>query len=319
MKLFPAIHQASSAFFGGPIRAGFAMLALALCASTGLTARASEAFLPLVEPATQNFTPGKITYAQLTTPDLEQAKKFYGQLFGWTFKDMNVSHGRYAQVMVAGQNIASVVERPLPHSSAQLQPIWLPFISTADATLLAGQAKTWGGKIMFKPHDIPGLGKETIIQDPQGGLFAALQSSSGDPIDTEGPVTSGAWIWNSLLTPSPGNSAGFYQKLFSYRIEKDVETKSKDGYLLESQSFARATINPLPPHLPSDTQARWINFIQVDNVAQSAEQARKLGGKVLVEPHMDHNNSMIAIIADPAGAVLGIMEWRDATTAGEAK
>lgn len=144
MKLFPAIHQASSAFFGGPIRAGSVMLALALCASTGLTARASEAFLPLVEPATQNFTPGKITYAQLTTPDLEQAKEFYGQLFGWTFKDMNVSHGRYAQVMVAGQNIASVVERPLPHSSAHLQPIWLPFISTADATLLAGQAKTWG-------------------------------------------------------------------------------------------------------------------------------------------------------------------------------
>ncbi|WP_242010000.1 VOC family protein [Acetobacter conturbans] len=299
-------------------------VAIALLLGTSLAvaphARAADTFLPISAPSTQSVLPGKIVYAQLTIPDLTQAKTFYGTLLGWTFKDIPVSRGRYAQAMAGGRNVAGFVEHPLPSDDeVRHQPLWLPFISATDPDAVVQTAKVWGGKILFKPHDIPGLGRETIIADPQGGVFAVIHSGSGDPVDSDTPTAQGEWIWSALLTDIPVNAAGFYQKLFGYEVQTSQDTSSPLRYLLESQGYARAIINPLPPRLPANAPARWMNFVQVDSVGATAEKVPQLGGKVLVEPHLDHNNCMIAIVADPAGAVFGIMEWHMPTVAGEAK
>jgi predicted enzyme related to lactoylglutathione lyase len=44
-----------------------------------------------------------------------------------------------------------------------------------------------------------------------------------------------------------------------------------------------------------------------------------LGGRVLVEPHADRHGGKIAIVADPSGAVFGLMEWSDTDTKKEPK
>jgi len=44
-----------------------------------------------------------------------------------------------------------------------------------------------------------------------------------------------------------------------------------------------------------------------------------LGGKVLVEPHMDRHGGQVAVIADPSGAPLGLMEWTDTDSKVEPK
>ncbi|NHO17901.1 VOC family protein [Acetobacter oeni] len=283
-------------------------------------ARAADLLPPLVAPPTKALQPGKIVYAQLTIPDLKKAKAFYGELLGWTFRDIPVSRGHYAQAMIGTRNVAGFVEQPPPDGdTARREPVWLPFVSTDSTDTLARTARDWGGKVLFKPRNIPGLGRETIIADPQGGIFAAIRSDSGDPADSDTPAVQGEWIWNALLTDIPSNAAGFYQKLFGYRIEAEQDPSSPLRYVLESQDFARATVNPLPPGLPANAPARWMNFVQVDNVGATAEKVPQLGGRVLVEPHLDHNNSMIAVVTDPAGAVFGIMEWHAPTDAGEAK
>lgn len=41
----------------------------------------------------------------------------------------------------------------------------------------------------------------------------------------------------------------------------------------------------------------------------AAEKAAQLGGRVLVQPHDDRRNVMIAVVADPFGAMFGLMEW----------
>jgi len=41
----------------------------------------------------------------------------------------------------------------------------------------------------------------------------------------------------------------------------------------------------------------------------------ELGGRVLVEPEEVHGNSWIAIIADPVGAAIGIVEKEEAAPA----
>lgn len=268
-------------------------------------------------PAKEQILPGKIVYAQLTTPDLDKAKAFYGSLLGWTFKDVTVSKGRYTQAIVNGRPVAGLVERP--NMVAHGDPLWLPFISVQDVRAAANAAKVWGGHILFKPQNVIGRGDESVISDPQGGLFAALRSATGDTLDDTTPPQQGEWVWNALLTSKPYEAAGFYQKLFGYQVEAAPDAKRGSAYLLESQSITRATINPLPPRLPDGAHARWMNFIQVDSVGAAAQKAAELGGKVLVQPHPDRQDTIIAILADPSGAAFGVMEWHDTTATGDAK
>lgn len=309
--------------FPRPSRAGTAAVTLsaALSIGLGLTAPLSGAHAQTTAPAPASETkvlPGKIVYAQLTTPDLARAKAFYGGLLGWTFQDRPVSRGHYAEALVNGHVVAGLVERPLPDTDNPPHPLWLPFISAPDVSALAKSSRQWGAKVLFRPTMIQGRGEQAIIADPQGALFASLHAPHGDPNDTD-PTVQGDWIWNALLTSTPSASAGFYQKLFGYQVEAAPAPDTNQRYILESQSVARATVNPLPPRLPPNARARWLSFVQVDSVGSAAEKAVQLGGRVLVEPHLDHQNSMIAVLADPAGAAFGVMELHDTGLTGDAK
>ncbi|WP_245528405.1 VOC family protein [Gluconobacter morbifer] len=317
MSSFPALNRPP--IFKPGLRCALAALSFGLCLAAGPAPVQAATLPPLVTPPTHQTLPGKMVYAQLTTPDLNATKAFYGQLLGWTFEDVPVSHGHFVQAMVNGHAVAGLVEHPLPAGKSGAHPFWLPVISTPDAAALARSARSWGGQILLKPKSLSGRGEETIVSDPQGAIFAALHSESGDPVDSDAQTVQGQWIWNALLTSSPSPAAGFYQKLFGYQVQTAQEQPEALRYILSSQSWARATVNPLPARLPPTARARWMSFVQVDSVGATAEKAAQLGGKVLVEPHLDHQNSMIAIIADPSGAAFGIMEWHDPDTAGEAK
>jgi predicted enzyme related to lactoylglutathione lyase len=86
--------------------------------------------------------------------------------------------------------------------------------------------------------------------------------------------------------------------------------------LLASSNFTRASINPLPS---PNMKPRWVNFVRVDDAASMSAKAVALGARVLVPPHMDRHGGKIAIVADPTGAAIGLMEWSENAPAGRAK
>ncbi|WP_367160574.1 VOC family protein [Kozakia baliensis] len=289
-----------------------------LSGSFGFTAYAASGtgFIPLTSSTEKTRLPGKVIFSQLVTPSLEVAQQFYGKLFGWQFQHVPSRGARYAEIMLNGHPIASVVERAIPPGIHDV-PFWMPFIATSDVDALARKAQNGGGKILFKPRDIPGLGRETVVADPQGGLFAALTTPSGDPVDETTPPD--GWIWSTLLTPDPQGAGNFYQSLFGYETAPAPDSSDNAHLIAASQDYARASINPLPPHMPPNAPARWIRFLRVENVGAAAETATSLGGKILVEPHIDRDGALVAVLADPAGAVFGILEWHDQAPEGEPK
>ena len=63
----------------------------------------------------------------------------------------------------------------------------------------------------------------------------------------------------------------------------------------------------------------WLNFVRVVDTGAKAAKAEELGGRILVRPHVDRHGGMVAVIADPAGAPIGLMEWTDNDTRVETK
>jgi uncharacterized protein len=289
-------------------------LLLGLAYAAGATA-ASLVLPPLVQPPSAEHHVGKIIWADLVTPDLDAAKKFYGGLFGWNFPDAANEKSGYAVAYVDGRPVAGIIQRATP-SAERRQPVWLTFIAVADVDAARRTALDHGAKVMFESKTYSGRGRQAVLNDPEGAVFAILASSSGDPADVL--AEPGEWIWSSLQVADPAKDASFYQALFGYDL---YDVPSEDGLkhvILSSQDFARASVNTFPD-ASSGRHPHWLNFVRVLDAASVASKATALGGRVLVEPRLDRHGGNVAVIADPTGAPVGIMEWSEADSTQEPK
>ena len=261
----------------------------------------------LVTPATQEHHVGKVILMQLVTPDLTAARQFYGALFGWTFRDLKLGPDNYSEAMLDGQLVAGLVHRP-QSANARQQSSWLTFLACRDVDATSKLAVANGARVLRAPHTIPNRGREAVLADPQGAVFALLASSSGDPPDEF--AAPGEWIWSSLATRNPDADAGFYQILFNYEVFELPESDDGGHLLFAADDYARASAHPLPAGHP-DAHPRWLNYIHVNDVDAMSVKLQALGGRVLVEPHPDRHGGKLAIVADPLGAPFGLLEWPD--------
>jgi predicted enzyme related to lactoylglutathione lyase len=268
---------------------------------------------PLMQPAAAGH-PGKLIWAELVTPDLAAAERFYSGVFGWTFHGVRTGDSNYAVAKIGDAPIAGLVERPVqPDKPAQ--SAWLPFLSVLSVEEAGKRVLEHGGKELEPPRAYELRGTQAIYADPQGAVFAVLNSKSGDPPDVL--AASGEWIWGAVMTRDPDSDAAFYQDVFGYEVFDLPSDARGQHLLLASEDCARASVNPLPQ--AKDVQPHWIGFVRVGDVPHAADAAKRLGGRVLVEPHKDLHGGTVALVADPAGAAIGVMDWTETTTTGAAQ
>jgi len=270
---------------------------------------------PLVEPANAEHHVGKVIWVDLVTPDLAAAKQFYSGLFGWTFRDIHAGKTPYVVAFLDGQPVGGLHYLPLP-SGEQRRPAWMPFIAVRDVDAAKRTLLEHGGRVVSEPRSYPQRGRQAVFADPEGAVFAVLASSSGDRPDFL--AAPGEWIWSSLLAQDPDKDAAFYQAIFGYDVFDVPSDDGLDHVILSTDDYARASVNALPSH-SSRRHPHWLNFVRVVDAADAAVKVAALGGRVLVEPHIDRHGGKVAVVADPTGAPIGLMEWSDADSRKEPK
>jgi uncharacterized protein len=289
----------------------FSVLFLAVSVSV---AHAQFELPALNSPPSSEHLVGKIIWADLVTPDLTAAEKFYGGLFGWTFNRTHAGNSDYSVAMLDGRPIGGFFEKPI-QTGEHKQPYWLTFIAVRDVDVALRLALAHGGKVVATARTYPQRGRQAVLSDPQGAVFAVLASSSGDPPDYL--AAPGDWIWSSLSSKNAGASAAFYQQVFGYDV---FDMQSGDGLehlTLSSDGYARASVNSFDG--TARRYSHWLNFVRVANVADTAAKAVAMGGRILVEPRADRAGGMLAMVADPAGAPFGLMDWDESDSKTEPK
>jgi uncharacterized protein len=268
--------------------------------------------LPAIgDAASPEHHPGKIIWADLATPDLVTAERFYGSLFGWQFKTIHAGGADYSVAMLDGRAVGGLFQRAAP-AGEKRQSAWLTFIAVRDVEAANRAAVAHGAKDLAPPKTYAGRGTQAVLTDPQGAVFAVLASASGDAPDYL--AQPGEWIWSSLLTGDPARSADFYKNVFGYEVYEAPRDDDAEHVVLASDDYARAGIHTLAP---GHRHPHWLNFIRVTDAAQSAARAVELGGRILVEPHLDRHGGQVAVIADPLGAPVGLLEWTDSDSKTE--
>src|SRR5262249_35182128 len=104
-----------------------------------------------------------------------------------------------------------------PKRPKEETPSWLAFIAVDSADKAVTKIQQAGGKVLMAPMDIADNGRQALLQDPTGAVFAVWQ---GKKYAGAGVVNEpSAMCWNELITSDAARAGAFYRQAFGWTTE----------------------------------------------------------------------------------------------------
>lgn len=114
---------------------------------------------------------GAFSWNELSTSNVTDAKRFYGELLGWTLEPYP---GAVDYTMAKADNKELAGMMVTPEDAGNMPPMWMPYITVDDVDSTATRVESLGGKVCAAPQDLPKVGRFAVIQDPQGAMFSII-------------------------------------------------------------------------------------------------------------------------------------------------
>ena len=124
----------------------------------------------------------------------------------------------------------------------------------------------------------------------------------------------GVPCWVDTFQPDPDSAVGYYAELFGWEVDSRTESDPPRKYFvckLRNRDVAAIGSQP-SKHVPPD----WNTHVRVDSVDDVAAKAIEAGGSVALEPFDSPDGGRVAMLADHAGAVFGVLEPGERRGAG---
>jgi len=261
------------------------------------------------EPPAPTFLHGKWVWFELRTSNVEKSKAFFSELLGWQIAPQEMGGASFEMAKAGGTDVATIV--PLEGKG---KSHWVPFSSVPDVDASVKTIEEQKGKTVTPPTDIPNIGRFAVFTDPNGAEFAVFKSTGGDLPDA--PPANGTFVWAEYLTKNKkqhDTALAFYPTALGYTTSQMQmgEGKAKTTYdMLSSkgpngQDVPRAGVQKAKP---ASLAGQWLPWVTVDDTDALVATAKKLKGKVLLKPNDIPTVGRVAIVADPAGAPLGLLK-----------
>ncbi len=249
--------------------------------------------------ADARWTPGMFVWRELMTRDLEGARRFYGELFGWTWKgDQTGTAHEYWIASRDGRQLCGAMNVP---PGVSMPPAWSSYVLVDDVDAAAKRCAAAGGRVLREPGDIPDVGRFAVVADPWGAVVFPYRASGGPSAPPPFPPPVGSFCWETLVTPEPAKAIAFYGKVLGLGT---APTPSGEGKVFTAGHAQVADVQPARPGGPS----YWATYVRVEGAEASRDRAVRLGGKVIV-PRVDVPKvGIVSFVADPAGAALGLFQ-----------
>lgn len=292
----------------------FPLTLLALVTLCGGLSPSSAADAPPLPPLTtvsgSPRLPGKFVWADLVTDDVAAARKFYGHLFGWNFRDA----GPYVIATNDERPLCGIFQQSRPANRPEAKPRWFGYLSVGSIEKAQRAVLKAGGRVLAAPREFPKRGEQAVFADAEGAVFGVMKAASGDPPDFM--ADPGDWIWIQLLSRDATKASLFYQAVGGYDAVENTTSNRLSDYVLTSKGYARATVRTISKS-NDQVKPNWLPFVRVKSIGESVALTKQLGGKVLIEPNSEMFKGSVAVIADPTGAAIGILEWQEGLMKGD--
>ncbi|WP_328657992.1 VOC family protein [Streptomyces sp. NBC_00334] len=232
--------------------------------------------------------------AQLS--DVEAGKRFYGELFGWTFEEEPPAGnaqgagdaGRSVRACLDGEPVAALVRK----TDGRMPTVWSVYFHTPDAAALAGRIRAGGGQVVTPPHPVGDLGTAALAADPQGAVFGLWQPGRRTGFGRRHEP--GAFAWAELYTRDTEAANAFYGDLFHDALF------GPDA----SPDFGRAPVSDV---FPAEMPPHFLVHFLVEDAEAALGAVTRLGGRVRVPP-FETSYGRAAVVSDVQGASFALLQ-----------
>lgn len=127
-------------------------------------------------------THGTVFWTELMTRDVEAARRYYGEICGWSFETMPMGEGEpdYILGMKDGRPVVGMMDMNATSDDPNAPPFWMSYLAVDDVDAAVAATRAAGGAIAREPFEIPGTGRIAIVTDPTGALVGLM---TPDPME----------------------------------------------------------------------------------------------------------------------------------------
>ena len=120
--------------------------------------------------------PNALVWNELQTRDADGARKFYQSVFDWGH---DADPTGYHLFKLGDRFQAGMLQ--IEESWGDMPPNWATYFMAENIEATAAKAQELGGTILVPATAAGAMGRFSVIQDPQGGVFTAMQFDG--PVD----------------------------------------------------------------------------------------------------------------------------------------
>ena len=245
-------------------------------------------------PELSEHAPGAPCWVDIGT-DVEPAKAFYGELFGWEPRDAGPPDqtGGYGFFLNHGRLVAGYGPQQSPGP-----PYWATYMCVRDAEATADRVKAAGGTVFMEPMDVMEAGRMGVFADPGGAVFSIWQP--GDHRGAQLVGEPGSFCWNELNTRDVEGALSFYGSVFDWTSQAR-EMPGGNYTELRTEDRPVAGLLDMTGRVPEEVPPHWLVYFAVDDCDASLARLESLGGSRIVGP-FDIPPGRFAVARDPQGA-----------------
>ncbi|HMY17471.1 MAG TPA: VOC family protein [Polyangium sp.] len=242
---------------------------------------------------------GHIVWHELMAPDGAAAEKFYGELFGWSFKYSDMGGKGTYRVIVSGGREQGGIFQTDPNDPIRAH--WAGYVSVPDVDAAAKTAAEHGGRVPCAPMDIPNVGRFAYVLDPEGAGFIVFRDNRGDVAPPEMPGA-GDFCWDTLAVHNGEQALAFYAAVAGWTRGKFGDAPN----LFLATGAGQTIVDVEAPQ--GGAPSHWMTHVVVPKLAEARAKAESLGARIYA-PQIDVPGvGQMAVIGDPWGAVISLFE-----------
>ncbi|MBL1113903.1 VOC family protein [Streptomyces sp. 110] len=191
------------------------------------------------------FAEGVPCWADVLLSDLAAGRRFYGELFGWTFQEIATGYGTFTRALLGGKDVAGLVPKP----DGRMPTVWNIYFAARDAAATAVRIREAGGRVITPPVWIDEFCVMATAADPGGAVFGIWQAGSHTGFARRG--TPGSYGWTEVHTRQPRAVDAFYRAVFGYGMTPAMPPSAPPS---APPSVEPSTEPPAPPSAVPSTE-----------------------------------------------------------------
>ncbi|GAA4284421.1 VOC family protein [Brevibacterium daeguense] len=256
-------------------------------------------------PEIRNGTP---VWISLNCQDVEAARRFYTNLFGWTFTPPEESMGGYQLIMLGEETVGGMMRSMNPDGSpADVPSAWTVFLHVRDIEAAVESAASASARVLTAPMRAGDMGALAELIDPGGAAVGLWQPGSFGGFRITGSV--GTAVWFECMATDFGAALPFYRDVLEWDIAFMNDSGESPTYV--THGAGEAAVAGLCDASEWFDAPLWRIYVAVEDTDAAVGRVQDGGGRLLDGP-VDSPFGRLATVADPEGATFQLIQGRSA-------